>query len=162
MDEHLQVLSGDTVEFDNQFVDDSLISMAAFTAKHNDYSNREAALLLDAEYELSEQMDGDDGQYAPEVTAKRKQKAKYAKMPLYWRSIGYFIYRYIVKLGFLDGRAGFEWDFFQGLWYRMLIDAKIAEAKRMCGRDKEKMRDYIEKNWNIKLQHPESLREMNS
>lgn len=162
MDEHLQVLSGDTVEFDNQFVDDSLISMAAFTAKHNDYSNREAALLLDAEYELSEQMDGDDGQYAPEVTAKRKQKAKYAKMPLYWRSIGYFIYRYIVKLGFLDGRAGFEWDFFQGLWYRMLIDAKIAEAKRMCGRDKEKMRDYIEKNWNIKLQPPESLREMNS
>lgn len=161
MDEHLQVLSGDTVEFDNQFVDDSLISMAAFTAKHNGYSNREAALLLDAEYELSEQMDGDDGQYAPEVTVKRKQKAKYAKMPLYWRSIGYFIYRYFFKFGFLDGRAGFEWDFLQGLWYRMLIDAKIAEAKRLCGRDKEKMRDYIEKNWNIKLQTPESLRETN-
>ena len=151
MDEHLQVLSGKTVEFNNQFVDDSLISMAAFTAKHNGYSNREAALLLDAEYGLTEVSNKSDNQYAEEVAAKRKQKAKYAKMPLYWRSLGYFFYRYFVKLGFLDGRVGFEWDFFQGLWYRMLIDVKIAEAKRLCGHDKEKIRDYIEKNWNIKL-----------
>ena len=151
MDEHLQVLSGNTVEFENQFVDDSLISMAAFTAKHNGYSNREAALLLDAEYGLTELSNEADSQYAEEVAAKRKQKAKYAKMPLYWRSLGYFLYRYIIKLGFLDGRAGFEWDFFQGLWYRMLIDSKVAEARRICGKDKEKMRQYVNDILGVKL-----------
>lgn len=151
MDEHLQVLSGETVEFDNQFIDDSLISMVAFTAKHNGYSNREAALLLDAEYGLSEVSNETDRQYAEEVAVKRKQKAKYSKMPLYWRSFGYFLYRYIVKLGFLDGKAGFEWDFFQGLWYRMLIDSKVAEARRICGKDKEKMRQYVNDVFGVKL-----------
>lgn len=143
MDEHLRVLTGNTVTFKYPFVDDSLISMSAFVSKHNGYSNKEAALLLDAEYGLSVKTDMDDEQFAAEVAAKRKQKARYAKMPLYWRSLGYFIYRHFIKLGFLDGRAGFEWDFFQGLWYRMLIDSKVAEAKRLCGNDKEKMRDFV-------------------
>lgn len=151
MDEHLQVLSGRTVEFENQFIDDSLINMTAFTAKHNSYSNREVALLLDAEYRLTEKSNEPDSLYAEAVAAKRKQKAKYAKMPIYWRSFGYFIYRYFVKLGFLDGRAGFEWDFFQGLWYRMLIDSKVAEAKRICGNDKEKMRAYVSDVLGVKL-----------
>ncbi len=152
MDEHLQVLSGNTVEFDNQFVDDSLISMAALTAKHNGYSNREAALLLDAEYGLTDISSNVlDNQYAEEVAAKRLQKARYAKMPLYWRSLGYFLYRYFIKLGFLDGRAGFEWDFFQGLWYRMLIDAKVAEARRVCGKDKEKILNYIKNVLGVNL-----------
>jgi hypothetical protein len=152
MDEHLEVLKGKTITFEHQFVDDSLISMAAFTAKHNGYSNREAAMLLDAEYGLTEvSVDIDNQQYAEEVVAKRKQKERYAKLPFYWRSVGYFFYRYIVKLGFLDGRAGFEWDFFQGLWYRLLVDAKVAEAKRLCGNDKEKMRNYIKNVLVVKL-----------
>ena len=152
MDEHLEVLKGKTITFEHQFVDDSLISMAAFTAKHNGYSNREAAMLLDAEYGLTEvSADIDNQQYAKEVVAKRKLKERYAKMPLYWRSLGYFFYRYIVKLGFLDGRAGFEWDFFQGLWYRMLIDSKIAEARRLCGKDKEKVRRYVNDVLGVKL-----------
>lgn len=151
MDEHLEVLKGRTETFDNQFVDDSLISMTTFTAKHNGYSNREAAMLLDAEYGLTETAGDENSQYAEEVAAKRKQKEKYAKMPLYWRSFGYFFYRYFAKFGFLDGRAGFEWDFFQGLWYRLLVDAKVAEAKRLCGNDKEKMRNYIKNVLVVKL-----------
>lgn len=143
IDEHLVVLRGVTESFMNPFVDDSLISISAFVQKHNGYSNREAAILLDAEYGLTDIDEQSNAQYAAEVVAKRKQKAKYAKMPLYWRAIGYFLYRFFFKLGFLDGRAGFEWDFFQGLWYRMLIDCKVAEAKRLCGNDKETMKTYI-------------------
>ena len=56
-----------------------------------------------------------------------------------------------MKLGFLDGKEGFLWDFLQGLWYRMLVDAKVYEVKKACGSDKEKMKKYIETNWNIKL-----------
>ena len=159
MDEHLKVLKGRTVDFKNMFVDDNLISIKAFIDKHNNYSNREAAMLLDAEYNLNDNNEiNDNTELAKEVAAKRAQKVKYAKMPLYWRSLGYFIYRYIVKLGFLDGRAGFEWDFFQGLWYRMLIDAKVAEVRRFIkdndisvstDEGKQAIKKYIKENWGI-------------
>jgi hypothetical protein len=38
-----------------------------------------------------------------------------------------FIYRYVLQGGFLDGRAGFFYAFFQVLWFRMLVDAKMCE-----------------------------------
>lgn len=151
MDEHLRVLSGKTIAFKGQFVDDSLIGIRAFMAKHNAYSDREAAMLLDTEYSLTVLPETEDSNYTADVAAKRKQKEKYAKMPLFWRSIGYFCYRYFIKLGLLDGKEGFLWDFFQGLWYRMLVDAKVYEAKKACGNDKEKLKKYIKENWKIAL-----------
>lgn len=151
MDEHLQVLEGETVEFQCKFVDDSLIGIRAFVAKHNSYSDREAALLLDAEYGLTELPQSDNSSYAEEVASKRKQKEKYAKMPLFWRSIGYFCYRYFAKLGFLDGKEGFLWDFFQGLWYRMLVDAKVFEARKFAQGDRNLIIQYINEKLKVKL-----------
>ncbi len=151
MDEHLQVLEGETTEFQGKFVDDSLIGIRAFVVKHNSYSDREAALLLDAEFGLTEIPLSGGSNYAEEVAAKRKQKEKYAKMPLFWRSIGYFCYRYFAKLGFLDGKEGFLWDFFQGLWYRMLVDAKVFEARKFAQGDKKLLVQYINEKLKVKL-----------
>ena len=161
MDEHLEVLEGGTVTFDNMFVDDNLMSIRGFIDKHNNYSSREAALLLDAELELCPLNNReDDTAYAKDVAMKRAQKARYAKMPLYWRSLAYFFYRYVVKLGFLDGRAGFEWDFFQGLWYRLLVDSKVAEVRRfvksnniaaITDEGKHRIKEYMKRNWNVSL-----------
>lgn len=152
MDEHLEVLEGNTITFENKFIDDNLLSISKFVDKHNNYSSREAALLLDAEYNLTSFLKNDTPQtYASEVSAKRVQKAKYAKMPLFWRSLGYFIYRYIFKLGFLDGKEGFLWDFLQGWWYRTLVDAKVFECKKACGDDREAIRRYIAEKWGINL-----------
>ena len=150
MDEHIVVKSGRTVTFKNQFIDDSLLSIKQFVDKHNHYSSREAALLLDAEYHLFD-LDTDDASYCEDVQKKRAQKMKYAKMPLFWRSFAYFCYRYIVKLGFLDGKEGFLWDFLQGWWYRTLVDAKILEIKKTCGQDAKKIRKYLIDNYQIKF-----------
>ena len=150
MDEHLSILEGRTVEMEHQFVDDNRMTIGQFTIKHENYASREAALLLDAEYHLSDtaHMEKDHGE---EVERKRAQKARYAKMPLFWRAFAYFVYRYIVKLGFLDGREGFLWDFLQGWWYRTLVDAKVLEVKKACGDDKEKMKKYLKNNYRIEL-----------
>ena len=126
MDEHLSVLSGETIDMKNQFVDDNRMPIGLFIDKHNGYATREAALLLDAEYHLTN-MDSLPQDYGREVEKKRTQKARYARMPLFWRAFGYFVYRYIIKLGFLDGKEGFLWDFLQGWWYRTLVDAKVYE-----------------------------------
>lgn len=150
MDEHLSILDGKTIELEHQFVDDNRMTIGQFTVKHENYASREAALLLDAEYHLSDvsQLSKDHGE---EVEKKRAQKAKYAKMPLFWRAFAYFIYRYIVKQGFLDGKEGFLWDFLQGWWYRTLVDAKVFEVKKACGKDKEKIKQYLKNNYRIEL-----------
>ena len=150
MDEHLSVLSGETIDMKNQFVDDNRMPIGLFIDKHNGYATREAALLLDAEYHLTN-MDSLPQDYGREVEKKRTQKARYARMPLFWRAFGYFVYRYIIKLGFLDGKEGFLWDFLQGWWYRTLVDAKVYEIKKACGDDKEKMRYFLQDKYNITL-----------
>ena len=150
MDEHLSVLSGETIDMKNQFVDDNRMPIGLFIDKHNGYATREAALLLDAEYHLTN-MDSLPQDYGREVEKKRTQKARYARMPPFWRAFGYFVYRYIIKLGFLDGKEGFLWDFLQGWWYRTLVDAKVYEIKKACGDDKEKMRHFLQDKYNITL-----------
>lgn len=150
MDEHLSVLSGETIDMKNQFVDDNRMPIGLFIDKHNGYATREAALLLDAEYHLTN-MDSLPQDYGREVEKRRTQKARYARMPLFWRAFGYFVYRYIIKLGFLDGKEGFLWDFLQGWWYRTLVDAKVYEIKKACGDDKEKMRHFLQDKYNITL-----------
>ena len=41
----------------------------------------------------------------------------------------YFLYRYILRLGFLDGRAGFLYHFSQALLFRIMLDARLEELK---------------------------------
>ena len=152
MDEHLTVLDGDIIPFTGKFIDDNRNSIKYFIEKHNNYSSREAALLLDAEFQLSNINSlGINEKFCNDVQKKRLQKQQYAKYPLFWRAVAYFLYRYFYKLGFLDGKEGFLWDFLQGWWYRTLVDAKIFEIKKVCGNDKEKMRSYLKEQYGIDL-----------
>jgi glycosyltransferase involved in cell wall biosynthesis len=50
--------------------------------------------------------------------------------PLFLRAFLYFFYRYVIRLGFLDGIQGLIFHFLHGCWYRFYIDAKIWEASR--------------------------------
>lgn len=150
MDEHLEILGGETVEMKHRFIDDNRMTIGQFTEKHNQYASREAALLLDTEFHLTDSTTLSK-EHGAEVERKRAQKARYAQMPLFWRAFGYFVYRYVIKLGFLDGKEGFLWDFLQGWWYRTLVDAKIFEIKKACGNDKEKIRLFLQEKYNITL-----------
>lgn len=51
----------------------------------------------------------------------------------------------------MDGKEGLLWDFFQGFWYRMLVDAKVYEIKKACGDDKEKIRKYLKEVYHISI-----------
>lgn len=57
----------------------------------------------------------------------------YARAPLFIRPLGFWFYRYILLLGFLDGIPGFIFHFLQAFWYRFLVDALIFEAKVTAG-----------------------------
>ena len=54
----------------------------------------------------------------------------YGRVPAAWRSRLYFLWRYYVQLGFLDGEEGRIYHFLQAHWYRFLCDAKVMEARK--------------------------------
>lgn len=59
-------------------------------------------------------------------------------MPPLIRPFIYYFYRYIIRLGFLDGKAGLVYHYLQGLWYPLLIDIKYLELKRRNSTKKSK------------------------
>jgi glycosyltransferase involved in cell wall biosynthesis len=148
MDEHIQLSEGKTIEFEHKFLDHNLNNFSWWIQKHNGYSIREVIDLLDVELNLSEK-DHSEINIGKEAIEKRKKKLKYVHLPLFFRSFLYFLYRYILKAGFTKGKAGFIWHFFQGWWYRTLVDVKIYELKQSCGNDKEKIIEYIKIKYGI-------------
>lgn len=152
MDEHLQLLEGEFIEFEYEFVDDNLNNLSWWTQKHVGYAIREAVDLLDIELDLTGAAGTDEKkQISGQAKAKRMMKHRYAKQPLFWRAFAYFCYRYFFKLGFTEGKEGFLWHFLQGWWYRTLVDAKVFEIKKACGNDKEKIRRHLKENYGIEL-----------
>lgn len=54
----------------------------------------------------------------------------YNRAPLYLRAVLYWAYRYFFRLGFLDGKEGFIFHLLQGLWFRLLVDIKLAHLRK--------------------------------
>lgn len=152
MDEHIELLEGKSIEFKGEWADDNLNNISWWTQKHVGYAIREAVDLLDIEYDLTGSASGDDDrQITEDAKVKRARKHSYAKKPLFWRSFAYFVYRYFFRLGFLEGKEGFMWHFFQGWWYRSLVDVKVWEIKKACGDDKDKIKAYLKEYYNISI-----------
>lgn len=153
MDEHIQLLRGEAVDFKGEFADDNLNDLSWWTKKHVGYAIREAVDLLDIEFAFSDVAQSDENkQITDDARVKRMRKHSYAKKPLFWRSFAYFIYRYFFKLGFLEGKEGFLWHFLQGWWYRTLCDAKVYEIKKACGDDPKKIREYLKTKYGITIE----------
>lgn len=150
MDEHITLLDGQTVEFDNDFCDHNLNNLSWFCKKHIDYAVREAAEMLNAELNLSGH-NANDSALTNQAKEKRRKKESYAKNPLFWRSFAYFLYRYIVKGGWRDGKEGFIFTFIQGWWYRTLVDAKIYEIKKRCGNDPATIKKLLADEYGVKF-----------
>jgi hypothetical protein len=152
MDEHMQVLNGRVIEFDYDFCDENLHDISWFCQKHIGYAAREAAELLDIELNLTGSAEADqEKEMGAQAVGKRKKKYAYAKQPLFWRSFAYFIYRYLIRGGWRDGKEGFVFNFIQGWWYRALVDAIVCEIKRDCGNDKQKIGEYMKEKYQIVL-----------
>ena len=42
----------------------------------------------------------------------------------------YFTYRYVIRLGFLDGKEGAIFHFLQAFWFRLLVDINVDQLRR--------------------------------
>ena len=114
MDEHIEV-DGKVIDFDGAFYDDNLNDMDWWREKHRGYAKREAADAL---------------AFARGEIHFKPAKEAYYRMPRYLRALIYFAIRYFLKGGFLDGYGGWMWNFWQGLWYRWIVDREIGRMSR--------------------------------
>lgn len=132
MDEHIVVDGGMTVTFTSSFADHNLNDITFFTDKHNKYATREAIEILGKKYGLFARETILNRKTASfQASLKRELKEKfYNRLPFWLGPLGYFLYRYIVLLGFLDGTPGLIYHFLQGFWYRFLVGAKVEELER--------------------------------
>jgi glycosyltransferase involved in cell wall biosynthesis len=129
MDEHIRV-EGQCTEFQGEIVDDNLNSLTWWTDKHNGYASREVVDLLNLKYGFMPLESVASLTGGQQVGVKRWLKEYfYARLPGGGRALGYFLYRYVLRLGFLDGREGAAFHFLQGFWYRFLVDAKLSEVQ---------------------------------
>lgn len=129
-DQHFYV-DGPSARIDAPMIDDIRTPLGEWTQRHNRWADAEVEEILNP---------GDRGIIAAgtetPVAVKRGQRERYYRQPLFLRAFLLFIYRYIWKRGFLDGREGLIFYVLQTLWFRFLIDAKLYERRRALGLDK--------------------------
>lgn len=132
INEHF-VVAGKVGYLKNDFIDNNKKDLTEWIAKHNNYATYEAEELL--KYKQRKQA-GEKDEFA-NLSGSQAQKKRWIReyiwnplMPPLIRPFIYFFYRFIIRLGFLDGKAGFVYHFLQGLWYPFLIDVKYLELKR--------------------------------
>lgn len=128
MDEHILLSEGKVADLKYDIIDDNQKGLTFWTDKHNRYADREVKDLLG----MSDNQDDLINNNQSSQAGKRRwlKKNFYARSPLFLRAFLYFLTRYIIGLGFLDGIQGLIFHFLQGFWYRFLVDAKIYEITR--------------------------------
>lgn len=151
MDEHITLTTGKTIQLENDLVDHNLNNLTWWTQKHNLYAIREVIDLLNIKYNFRNFESVEPNFFGSQEQRTRFLKVKYASIPLFIRPIIYFLYRYIFRLGFLDGKQGFIWHFLQGFWYRFLVDAKVYEVYHRVGRDKKAIEKFFKEEFNKDL-----------
>jgi glycosyltransferase involved in cell wall biosynthesis len=119
--EHV-VVDGPTRRLAHPIRHENWNSLDRYIAKHNEYSNWEAHVLVH----------GTTGELRPTLFGNQAQRRRWLKRKLIvlpgsplWR----FLYIYIFRLGFLDGRSGFIYAMFK-LIQTFHVKAKIYELRR--------------------------------
>ncbi len=130
-DQHFRVKSGKVGKTEHDYIDIITSNLSEWTERHNRWAAAEAAeILMDrSEEELGKQVE--PRLFGNAIQRRRFLRTKvYQRFPLFIRPFLFFVYGYILRMGFLDGREGLIFHVLQRFWFRFLIDAKIYETKK--------------------------------
>ncbi|HEY0759552.1 MAG TPA: glycosyltransferase family 2 protein [Acidisarcina sp.] len=125
-DQHFYLTAGGSRQLSGLMVDDVRMSLSEWTARHNRWSDAEV-LEVQATAASSHRVPG--RALGNAIERKRFVRRLYNNSPLFVRPFGLFFYRFVLRLGFLDGTEGFIFWVLQTFWFRFLIDAKLYEAR---------------------------------
>ena len=116
----VKILKGNMLDYQE-------MSLSEWTVRHNKWSDFETREICGAGPKGPGTVKG--ARRGNIIEQKRREKEIYYRLPLFFRSFAYFIYRYIFRLGIFDGIEGLIYHVLQGFWFRFLVDAKIYEEQ---------------------------------
>jgi glycosyltransferase involved in cell wall biosynthesis len=120
--EHVSV-AGATRKLSRPLVHHNVESLSRYIQKHNEYSNWEARVWLDG--------GGSEDEIQPSLWGTQAQRRRWLRRHFFMvpgSSVLLFFYKYIFRLGFLDGVPGLIYCVFQGIQF-FHIKAKIYELR---------------------------------
>ena len=129
VDHHFHV-SGPTAVIEADLIEDNRneATIAVWTEKHNRYAALQARQELRACNDASRV--GVRALFGSPDDRTRWCKQLWARLPLFVRPCVYVTYRYVIRLGILDGKEGFIFHVLQAFWYRLLVDINIDESRK--------------------------------
>jgi hypothetical protein len=125
-DQHFLV-DGPTARLDQPMIDDIRMPLGEWVVRHNRWADAEAEEIEQGSAQgqlVQARLGGNPAE------RKRALRGGYNRLPRFWRALALFLYRYVVRLGFLDGKEGLIFFVLQSFWFRFLIDAKLFERER--------------------------------
>ncbi|MEL7481100.1 MAG: glycosyltransferase family 2 protein [Pseudomonadota bacterium] len=121
------IIDGDLGEIPERIDHDDYRGLAKFIERHKDYALWEAN-----RYQTLKSAGADTL-----ARLTKRQRFKYRHIASWWYPAFYFAYTYFVRLGCLDGRAGFAYAFYK-FWYFYTIRLLIAEITSPSAHPQEK------------------------
>jgi glycosyltransferase involved in cell wall biosynthesis len=126
-DQHFLV-AGRVATLKHDYIDVVASHLSTWTTRHARWAELEAQEILSARREAN--------LVRPKLLGTAIERRRwlrerlFGRAPLFARAFSYWIYRYLFRLGFLDGIEGLIFHFLQGCWYRFLVDAYIYETRQ--------------------------------
>lgn len=117
-----QEVDGRIESLERDLIDENHKGIEEWWARQNRYSSQ------DARYELSQPTAPLRDLFAPDPLRRRAALKRVARS-LPARPLWYFLYAYVLRLGFLDGRDGFRFCLMRAM-YQALVELKKHELRR--------------------------------
>lgn len=135
-DAHSIISEGYSASTKHRFLHYDFKNLDSYIKRYNWYATREMQDYIDYTRGSNVEVLNDKA-----IQKTRKKKfGFYYKMPRYIRAWMWFIYNYIFRLGFLDGKEGLIFYYLECYWYRLLVDAKIFEYEKCGNQEFEKLK----------------------
>jgi glycosyltransferase involved in cell wall biosynthesis len=129
-DQHFLV-SGRVDRLQHDYIDVLTSDLTTWSVRHSRWAELEAQELARSSAEASATQRVQPRLFGTPIERRRWLRDRaYARAPLFGRVFVYWLYRYVLRLGFLDGTEGLIFHFLQGWWYRWLIDSKLYETRK--------------------------------
>jgi glycosyltransferase involved in cell wall biosynthesis len=125
-DQHFLV-DGKVLQLKHDYLDIVASNLHSWTLRHSKWAELEAREILRGE-RIGNRV-RPDPRGNPIEKKRWLREGVYLRGPLFARAFLYWLYRYVFRLGFLDGKEGLIFHFLQGGWFRFLVDATLYEDK---------------------------------
>lgn len=142
VNEHL-IVEPPLAYLEHDFIHEDRKNLADWIVKHVRYARREAQELIKRE-QGRRQVEIGARLWGTQAERKRwLRRHLWERLPPFVRPWLYFVYRYLLRGGFLDGKEAFVFHFLHALWFPLLIDAFWLEQRLLRRADETSARRVV-------------------